>query len=96
MGGALTNSGMQGQNPNGAMIGSAAGTVIGYPAGSLISGKLNNVFNPLYRQEWKDIGTGVSAWVPKSPLPSWAAGAGSGLAQEIAGGVTQKTVEVKK
>jgi len=96
VGGALANSGMQGQNPNGAIIGSATGTVIGYPAGSLISGKLNNVFNPWYRQEWKDIGTGMSAWVPKSPLPSWAAGAGSGLAQEIAGGVTQKAVEVKK
>ncbi|WP_338862706.1 hemagglutinin repeat-containing protein [Mycetohabitans rhizoxinica] len=51
VGGALTGSALQGQNPNAAMGGAAVGTVIGYPIGAKIEGKLNDVLNPWYRQE---------------------------------------------
>ncbi|WP_155675541.1 hypothetical protein [Burkholderia territorii] len=58
------------------------GTVIGYPLGFKVEGKLNNVLNPWYRQEWVDIGMGVSKYVPPSMLPSWFGGAARGAAQE--------------
>ncbi|MGZ9709676.1 hypothetical protein ACXX82_02505 [Glaciimonas sp. GNP009] len=95
-GGALAGSGMQGRNPNGSMTGAAIGTAIGYPIGSKIEGGLNNVLNPWYRQDWKDVGMGVSKWAPKTPLPSWAGGAGSGGIQEVLEGLVQKTGENKK
>ncbi|EON12910.1 Hemolysin [Pandoraea sp. SD6-2] len=43
VGGALTGSALQGQNPNSAMAGALGGTAIGYPIGSRIQGSLNVV-----------------------------------------------------
>jgi filamentous hemagglutinin len=95
-GGALASSGMQGQNPTRTMAGAALGTAIGFPIGSKIEGSLNNVLNPWYRQEWKDVGMGMSIWMPKSPIPSWFGGIGSGAIQEIIGGTMQKPAGDKK
>jgi filamentous hemagglutinin len=96
IGGALTASGMQGKNPNNAMAGAAIGTAIGFPVGSKVEGSLNNLFNPWYRQEWKDVGAGVWAYVPKSPIPSWFGNAGSGTIREIIGGTIQNSGKDKK
>jgi len=94
-GGALTGSGVQGQNPNGAMAGAAAGTAIGFPIGSKIEGSLGNMMNPWYRQEWKDVGIGMSVWVTKSPLPSWLGTAAGNAAQEKIDPIIQNKVEGK-
>jgi filamentous hemagglutinin len=93
VGGALTSSALNGENPNGAMGGAAVGTVIGYPIGSKVEGKLNDVLNPWYRQEWVDVGMGVSKYVPPSAIPSWASGLGSGVIQEKAGATVQNNVD---
>lgn len=95
-GGALTGAGIKGENPNGAMAGAAIGTAVGYPIGTKIAGGLGSVLNPWYRQEWKEIGMDISTYVPKSPIPSWMGGIGSGVVQEIVGSTTQKAVENKK
>ena len=81
---------MQGRNPNGSMTGAAIGSAIGYPIGSKIEGGLNNVFNPWYRQDWKDVGMGVSVWVPKNSIPSWVGSTGSSIVQEKFGPDIQK------
>ncbi|WP_174995681.1 hemagglutinin repeat-containing protein [Pandoraea horticolens] len=93
VGGALTGSALQGQNPNSAMAGAAVGTAIGYPIGSKIQGSLNDVLNPWYRQVWTDIGMGMSKYVPPSVLPSWLGGAVGGLAQEKAGAIVQDQID---
>jgi filamentous hemagglutinin len=93
VGGALTGSALQGQNPNGAMGGAAVGTVIGYPIGSKVERKLNGVLNPWYRQEWADVGMGVSKYVPPSAIPSWVGGFGGGVIQERAGAAAQGKVD---
>ncbi|MGU7774116.1 hypothetical protein ACV229_28555 [Burkholderia sp. MR1-5-21] len=93
IGSALTGSALQGQNPNSAMGGAAVGTVIGYPLGSKVEGKLNDVLNPWYRQEWQDIGMGISKYVPMSPIPSWAGGAVGGVVQEKAGATVQNGLD---
>jgi len=95
-GGALSSSGMQGQNPNGAMAGAAVGTAIGFPIGSKIESSLNQALNPWYRPQWQDVGLEMSVWVPKNPLPSWFGGTLSSGAQEIVGNAAQQTVEKKK
>ncbi|MEB0140697.1 MULTISPECIES: hypothetical protein [unclassified Undibacterium] len=95
-GGALAGSGMQGQNPNGAMIGAGVGTAIGYPIGSKIEGSLNKVLNPWYRQDWKEVGMGMSAWVPKSPIPSWGGNIVGGAVQEGVGSGTQNNGKGQK
>jgi filamentous hemagglutinin len=95
-GGALAGSGMQGQNPNGAMAGAVVGTAIGYTVGSKLEGNLNNIFNPWYRPEWVNVGMGLSTWVPKSPLPSWFGGLGAGITGEIIGDATKKSAESKR
>lgn len=92
-GGALAGSAFAGQNPNAPMAGAAAGTVIGYPIGAKIEGSLNNVFNPWYRQEWSDLGMGVSKYVPPSAIPSGVANAGASVIQEKAGGAVQNQVQ---
>lgn len=94
-GGALAGSAAAGQNPNSSMAGAVADTAIGYPIGAKIEGSLDNFLNPWYRQEWKDIGLGVSTYIPKSVLPSWLAGSASGVVQEKAGGAVQGRVEKK-
>jgi len=76
--------------------GAAAGTAVGYPFGAGAEAGLNNVLNPWYRQQWKDIGMGISVSVPKNPIPSWTGGAIGGVAQEKAGGATQNRVDGKK
>ncbi|WP_235212692.1 hemagglutinin repeat-containing protein, partial [Burkholderia paludis] len=93
VGGALTGSALQGQSPNSAMAGAAVGTAIGYPIGAKIEGKLNDVLNPWYRQEWVDVGMGVSKYVPPSVIPSWVGGFGGGVIQEKAGGMGQNKVD---
>ncbi|WP_175689828.1 hemagglutinin repeat-containing protein [Burkholderia anthina] len=93
VGGALTGSAVQGQNPNSAMGGAAIGTVIGYPLGSKVEGKLNGVLNPWYRQEWVDVGMGISKYVPPSVIPSWVGGALGGAAQEKTGAAAQYTID---
>ncbi|WP_144112676.1 hypothetical protein [Paraburkholderia sp. BCC1886] len=92
-GGALASSGIAGQNPNASMAGAAAGTMIGYPIGSKIESSLNGFMNPWYRQEWVDIGMGVSKSVPPNVLPSWIANAAAGVVQEKAGGAVQNKVQ---
>ena len=92
-GGALAGSGMQGQNPNGAMAGAVIGTAAGFLIGSKIESSLGNVMNPWYRQQWKDIGMGMSVYVPKSSTPSWAGGIGSSIVQEKLGPIIQKKME---
>jgi filamentous hemagglutinin len=96
MGGALAGAAATGQNPNASMAGAAAGTAVGYPLGAGAEAGLNNVLNPWYRQQWKDIGVGISVSVPKNPIPSWTGGAIGGVAQEKAGGATQNRVDGKK
>ncbi|MBU9264373.1 hemagglutinin repeat-containing protein, partial [Burkholderia multivorans] len=98
VGGALTGSALQGQNPNAGMAGAAVGTAIGYPLGSAIEGGLNKMLNPWYRQEWQDIGMGISKYLPPSAIPSWVGGFGGGVIQEKAGGMVQNKVDgvVKK
>nr|WP_308444869.1 hemagglutinin repeat-containing protein [Paraburkholderia adhaesiva] len=91
-GSALTGSALQGQNPNGAMAGAAVGTAIGYPIGAKIEGLLNSVLNPWYRQEWQDIGMGISKYVAPSVIPSWMGGFGGGVIQEKAGEAVQNKV----
>jgi filamentous hemagglutinin len=78
------------------MAGAAAGTAIGYPIGAKIEGSLNSVLNPWYRQEWKDVGMGISASVPKNAVPSWFGGFGGGIVQEKIGGAAQIKIEGKK
>ncbi|PUA18085.1 hypothetical protein [Glaciimonas sp. PCH181] len=95
-GGALVSSIMQGQNPNGGMAGAAAGTAIGYPIGSKIKGSMNNVLNPWYRQDWQDVGMGISVWVPKSPIPSWFGTTAGNAAQEKLSDAIQNKVDEKK
>lgn len=93
VGGALTGSALQGQNPNAAMAGAAAGTVIGYSIGAKIESKLNDVLNPWYRQEWVDVGMGVSKYVPPSTIPSWVGSALGGAAQEKMGATVQNKLD---
>jgi filamentous hemagglutinin len=95
-GGALAGSGMQGQNPNGAMAGAAVGTAVGFPIGAKIEGNLNSVLNPWYRQEWNDIGMGISTYVSKTPVPSWTGGVVGNSIQELTGNMTQTIGEKKK
>ncbi|MFJ3045274.1 hypothetical protein ACIPEN_05540 [Herbaspirillum chlorophenolicum] len=92
-GGALSGSGIQGQNPNGAMAGAAIGTAAGFLFGAKIESGLGNVMNPWYRQQWKDIGLGMSIYIPKNSIPSWAGGIGSSIVQEKLGPIIQKKVE---
>ncbi|WP_237069874.1 hypothetical protein [Mycetohabitans sp. B2] len=89
VGGALTGSALQGQNPNAAIGGAAVGTVIGYPIAAKIEGKLNDVLNPWYRQEWVDVGMKMSKYVPPNFIPSWTGGFGGGVIQEKAGAAVQ-------
>lgn len=96
VGGALTSSALNGENPNGAMGGAAAGTVIGYPLGAKVESHLDDVLNPWYRQEWRDLGMGISTYVPPSTIPSWTGGAIGGVIQEKAGGAAQDKVESRK
>ncbi|SAL41121.1 filamentous hemagglutinin outer membrane protein [Caballeronia sordidicola] len=96
VGGALAGSAATGQNPNASMAGATAGTAIGYPIGAKLEGSLNSVLNPWYRQEWKDVGMGISASVPKNAVPSWFGGFGGGVVQEKIGGATQNKFEGKK
>ncbi|KVL37131.1 hypothetical protein WS96_09435 [Burkholderia sp. MSMB1835] len=98
VGGALAGSALQGQNPNPAMGGAAVGAVIGYPLGAKIEGKLDGALNPWYRQEWQEIGLGISKYVPPSMLPSWIGGALGGAAQEKVGAAAQNKIDgaVKK
>lgn len=93
VGGALSSSALNGENPNGAMGGAAVGTAIGYPIGSKVEGKLHDVLNPWYRQEWVDVGMGVSKYVPPSTIPSWVGGLGSGVIQEGAGAAVQNNAD---
>jgi filamentous hemagglutinin len=93
VGGALTSSALNGENPNGAMGGAAVGTVVGYPIGSKVKGRLHDVLNPWYRQEWVDVGMGVSKYVPPSTLPSWSGGAVGGIAQENVGAAMQNKID---
>jgi filamentous hemagglutinin len=93
VGGALTGSALQGQNPNGAMTGAAVGTVLGYPAGVKIESHLDDVLNPWYRQEWRDVGMGMSTYVPKNSIPSWFGGGGGGAVQEAAGQAVQNKLD---
>ncbi|MEM5330839.1 hypothetical protein VSR34_30180 [Paraburkholderia sp. JHI2823] len=93
VGGALAGSALQGQNPNSAMGGAALGTAIGYPVGAKLEGKLNDLLNPWYRQEWTDIGLGISKYVPPSMLPSWLGGSVGGLVQEKAGAAVQNKLD---
>lgn len=93
VGGALTGSALQGQNPNGAMTGAAVGTVIGYPLGSKFESKLQDILNPWYRQEWADVGMGVSKYVPPSTIPSWVGGALGGAAQARTGAAVQSKAD---
>ncbi|WP_213764285.1 hypothetical protein [Caballeronia sp. dw_19] len=95
-GGALAGSAIGGQNPNALMAGAAVGTAIGYPIGTKIEGSLNNVLNPWYRQEWKEIGMGMSVPVPKNPVPSWSGATGAGVIQELGGGAAQNKVNGTK
>ncbi|SEA11119.1 two-partner secretion domain-containing protein [Paraburkholderia sartisoli] len=92
-GGALASSAIAGQNPNGSMAGAAAGTAVGYPLGAAAESGLNKALNPWYRQEWIDIGIGISKYVPESLIPSWAGAALGGVAQEKAGGAVQNKVD---
>lgn len=92
-GGALAGSALQGQNPDGAIAGAAIGTAMGYPLGAKLEGSLNNSLNPWYRQEWQDIGMGISKYVPPSTLPSWLGGIVGGAAQEKMGEVVQHKIE---
>ncbi len=93
VGGALTSSALRGENPNGAMAGATAGTVIGYPVGAKVESGLGNVINPWYRQEWRYVGMGISTYVPKSTIPSWFGGAGNGVIQGITDSAVQTKVE---
>lgn len=95
-GGALSSSAAAGQNPNASMAGAALGTLIGYPVGVKIEGRLNDVLNPWYRAEWRDLGMGISTSVPKSPVPSWTGGIGAGVISEISGGAVQNRVNNTK
>ena len=75
------------------MTGAAVGTAIGYPIGSKVEGKLHDALNPWYRQEWVDVGMGVSKYVPPSALPSWFGGAVGGMTQETAGAAMQNQLD---
>ena len=93
-GGALGASGLKGDNPNGGMAAAAAGTIIGFPVGSkLIESPVDKMLNPWYRQEWKDLGLGMSVYIPKSMLPSVLGGAASSAIQEATGPKVQQEVE---
>jgi filamentous hemagglutinin len=67
------------------MAGSAVGTMIGYPIGSLLEGAAAERINPWYLPDWKDVGLGISAPVSPSALPSWAGIAGGAISQEVTG-----------
>lgn len=95
IGGALAGSGMQGQNPNGAIAGAAVGTAIGYPIGVGIEKPLQGVLNPWYRPQWKDLGLGMSTYIPQSPIPSWIGNVFGGIAQEKFGNSAQNKLETK-
>lgn len=95
-GGALTSSAINGQNPNAAMAGAAIGSTAGYSIGTKIDSSLGSVLNPWYRQEWKEIGMGISTYVPKNPLPSWTGNIVGGGIQELTGSTTQAGLEGKK
>lgn len=78
----------------GGMAAAAGGTAVGYPFGSkLIEPALDKVFNPWYRQTWKDLGMGVSVYIPKSLIPSAVGGVFSSGIQEATGPNVQKEVE---
>jgi filamentous hemagglutinin len=93
VGGALTSSALNGENPNDAIGGAAVGTMIGYPIGAKVEGKFHDVLNPRYRQEWMDVGMGVSKYIPPSTIPSWVGGLGSGVIQEGTGSAVQNKVD---
>ena len=93
VGGALTSSALNGENPNDAIGGAAVGTMIGYPIGAKVEGKFHDVLNPWYRQEWMDVGMGVSKYIPPSTIPSWVGGLGSGVIQEGTGSAVQNKVD---
>ena len=87
-GGALALSGIKGENPNGNLMGAGLGTAFGFGVGTVTEGTLNGVLNPWYRQEWRDLGLGVSTFVPKSPLPSIFGTGASAFGQETIGNTT--------
>jgi len=76
------------------MGGAVAGTIIGYPIGVAIEKPLNSIMNPWYRQQWRDIGMGMSSYIPRNYLPSWIAG--SSAVQEITGSTVQQGLDKKK
>jgi filamentous hemagglutinin len=90
-GGALTNAGVAGSNPNGTMIVASAGTVIGYPIGAVAQNYADKMLNPWYREQWKNLGNGVSKYIPPGMLPAWFGGGASSIAQEGAGAVIQNS-----
>ncbi|WP_416053033.1 hypothetical protein [Cupriavidus basilensis] len=49
---------------------------------------MNKVLNPWYREEWKNVGFGMSMFVPKSPLPAIFGTTTSSFGQEAMGNAT--------
>jgi filamentous hemagglutinin len=95
-GGALMGSALKGENPNGNIAGAAIGTAVGYPVGVRIDSTLNRTLNPWYRSQWTELGLGISAFVPKSPIP-WIFGTtGSSAVQEITGDSTKQHIQGKR
>ncbi|AIY40132.1 Putative large exoprotein involved in heme utilization or adhesion of ShlA/HecA/FhaA family [Collimonas arenae] len=94
-GGALAGSGIKGENPNLSMGGAALGTTIGYGLGTLAEKGLNTVLNPWYRQQWQDLGYGVSTAIPKNSIPSVSGSAVGAVLQELTGNTTNTVVNKK-
>lgn len=88
VGGSLTGSGIKGENPNPGMTGAFLGSLIGYGAGSKLEDILGEKLNPMYSPEWANLGLGVSAYVPKSVLPSLLGTTLGATGSEVTNGVT--------
>ncbi|MHA6831994.1 hemagglutinin repeat-containing protein [Ralstonia pseudosolanacearum] len=88
VGGALSLSALKGDNPNLSMGGAALGTTVGFGLGTATENTMNKVLNPWYRAVWRNVGFGMSTFVPKSPLPAIFGTAASGFCQEATGNTT--------
>ncbi|WP_168224781.1 DUF637 domain-containing protein [Rhodoferax aquaticus] len=85
-GGALAGSAIKSENPNAAMGGAAAGTVLGYGAGKAIESVVKIKVDPWYRPEWISAGPyGIVQFNTPSQLPFLSGTLGSTAAQEPSG-----------
>jgi filamentous hemagglutinin len=96
-GGALVGSTIKGENPNGAVGGAAAGTVVGYGLGKGVESVVKIKTAPWYKPDWVDTGVvGVQKWNPPSAAPTVSGNSVSSAVQETFGDPIKNYINKKQ